>query len=96
MWSILWNRFHICKSFKSYWIKSCYTLRTKPRSALSETVPLWCETPCENISVGWNCKPVRGATARATRDSRKPTQKRGLGNRRPRGRKNSPRPDSPR
>ncbi len=34
MWSILWNRFHICKSFKSCWIKSCYTPPTKPRSAL--------------------------------------------------------------
>jgi mRNA interferase MazF len=91
MWSILWNRFHICKSFKSCWIKSCYTPPTKPRSALGETGPLWCATPCGNISVGWNCEPVKSATARATHDSRKPTRKRGVGNRRPRGRKSSPR-----
>src|SRR5208282_2027660 len=101
MWSILWNGFHICKSFKSCWIKSCYTPPTKPRSALSEIVPLWCATPCGNISAGWNCEPAKSATARATRDSPKPTRKRGVGNRRPRGRKNSrrknsPRPDTPR
>jgi len=101
MWSILWNRFHICKLFKLFWIKSCYTPPTKPRSARSETVPRWCAMPCANISAGWNCEPVKNATARATRDSRKPTQKRGVGNRRPRGRKtsrrkNSPRSDSPR
>ena len=33
MWSILWNGFHIWKSFKSCWIKSCYTPPTTPRSA---------------------------------------------------------------
>ena len=101
MWSILWNGFHIWKSFKSCWIKSCYTPPTRPRSAPGETGPLWCATPCGNISAGWNCEPVKSATARATRDIRKPTRKRGVGNRRPRGRKtsrrkNSPRPDSPR
>jgi mRNA-degrading endonuclease toxin of MazEF toxin-antitoxin module len=91
MWGILWNRFHICKSFKSCWTKSCYTPPTKPRSALGETVPLWCATPCGNISAGCNCEPVKSATARATRGYRKPARKRGVGNRRPRGRKNSPR-----
>jgi hypothetical protein len=100
MWSILWNGFHICKSCKSCWIKSCYTPPTRPRSALSETGPLWYATRCGNISAGWNCEPVKSATARATRDvcrpTRKPTRKRGVGNRRPRGRKNRPRPDSPR
>ncbi len=69
MWSILWSRFNIWKSFKSCWIKSCYTPPTKPRSARSETGPLWCATPCGNISAGWNCEPVKNATARATRDS---------------------------
>jgi len=101
MWSILLNRFHIWKSFKSCWTKSCYTPPTKLRSALGETGPLWCATPCGNISAGWNCEPVKSATAKATRDIRKPTRKRGVGNRRPLGRKNSqrknsPRPDSPR
>jgi hypothetical protein len=91
MWSTLSNRLHICKSFKSCWIKGCYRPPTKPRSALSETGPLWCATPCGNISVGWNCEPVKNATARATRDRRKLTRKRRVGNRRPRGRKNSPR-----
>ena len=91
MWSILWNGFHICKSFKSYWIKSCYMPPTKPRSALGETVPPWCATPCGNISGGWNCGPEKSATARATRGIRQPTRKRGVGSRRPRGRKNSPR-----
>jgi hypothetical protein len=91
MWGILWNRLHIGKSFKSCWIKSCYTPPTKPRSALGETVPLWCATPCGNISAGCNCEPVKSATARATRGCRKPARKRGLGNRMPRGRKNSPR-----
>src|SRR6267143_3463910 len=94
MWSILWDRFHICESFKSSWIKSCYTPPTKPRSALGETGPLWCARPCGNISAGWNCAPVKCATARATRDSLQPTRKRGVGNRRPRGRKNSPRRSS--
>ncbi len=96
MWSILWNRLHICKSFKSCSTKSCYTPPTRPRSALGETGLLWCATPCANISAGWNCEPLKSATARATCDSRQPTRKRGVGNRRPRGRKNSPRPDSPR
>ena len=52
MWSILWNRFHICRSFKSCSTKSCYTLPTKPRSALGETGPLWCAMLCGNISTG--------------------------------------------
>jgi hypothetical protein len=96
MWSILWSRFHICKSFKSCWIKSCYMRPTKPPSALRETVPLWCATRCGSISAGWNCERVRSVTAKATRGSRKPTRKPGVGNRRPRGRKNSPRSDCPR
>jgi len=91
MWSILWNGFHICKSFKSCWIKSFYMPPTKPRSALNETVPLWCAMPCGNISAGWNCGPMRSATARVTCDNRKPTQKRGAGKRRVCGRKSSPR-----
>jgi len=94
MCSILWNKFHIWKSFKSCSIKSCYTPPTKPRSAPGEIGPLWCATPCGNISVGWNCASVKRATARATRDSRNPTRKRRVGNRRPRGRKNSPRRSS--
>src|SRR5277367_664645 len=40
LWSILWSRFHIWKSFKSCWIRSCYTPPTEPRRARSETVPL--------------------------------------------------------
>src|SRR6266403_4029790 len=91
VWSILWSGFHICKSFKSCWIKSCYMRPTKPRSALGETVPPWCATPFGNIFAGWNCEPVKSATARATRDIRKRTPKRGVGNRRLRGRENSPR-----
>jgi len=96
MWSTLWNESHICKSFKSCWIKSCYRRPTKPRSVPGETVPLWCATPCGNISAGWNCGRVKSATAGATRDRCKPTRKREVGKRRPRGRKNSARPDSPR
>ena len=96
MWSILWNGFHIWRSCKSCWIKSCYTPPTKPQSALGETVPLWCATHSGNISADWNCEQVKNATTRATRDSRKPTRKRGAGNRRPRGRKNSRRKNSPR
>ena len=89
VWSILWSGFHICKSFKSYWMKSCYMPPTRPRSAPGETGPLWCAMPCGNISAGWNCEPVKSATARATRDIHKPTWRRGVGKRRPRGRKNS-------
>jgi hypothetical protein len=96
MWSTLLSRFHISKLFKSCWIKSCCTPPTGPRSARSETGPLWCATPCGNISAGWNCGPVKSATARATRDSRTPPRKRGVGKRRPCGRKNSAKPDSPR
>jgi len=96
MWSRLWNRFHICRSFRSSWTKSCYTPPTKPPNAAGETGPLWCATPCGNISAGWNCGRVRSATVRATRNSRKPARKRGVGNRRRCGRKNSPRKNSPR
>ena len=96
MWSILWTRFHIWKSFKSCWIKSSYRPPTKLRSARGETGLLWCAMPCGNISAGWSCEPVKNATARATCDSRQPTRKRGLGNRRLRGRKNSPRRNRPR
>jgi len=95
VWNILWNRFHICKSFKSCWIKSCYTPPTRPRSALSKTGPPWCATPCGNISTDWGCEPVKSATARATRDIRKPSRKRGVGKRRPRGRESRPRKNSP-
>jgi len=84
----VWSRFHIWKSFKSCWIKSCYTPPTKPRSALGETGPHWCATLCGNIFAGSNCEPAKSATARATREIREPTRKRGVGNRRPRGRKN--------
>jgi len=94
MWSILWNGFHICKSFKSCSIKSCYRPPTKPRNAPSKTVQRWCATPCGNISAGWNCEPVKSATARATRDGRKPTRKRGVGKRRRCGRKNNARRSS--
>src|ERR1700690_612893 len=90
MWSTLWNGFNIWKSFKSCWIRSCYTPPTKPRSAPGETGLLWCATPCGNICSGWNCEPGKSATVTATRGRRKPTRKRGVGNRRGRGRKNSP------
>ena len=90
MWSILWNIFHICKSFKSCWIRSCYMPPTKPRSARSETVRLWCAMPCGNISGGWKCELVRNATARAICDSRWPMRKREVGKQRPRGRENRP------
>jgi hypothetical protein len=73
------NRFHIWKSFKSCWIGSCYRPPTRPRSALSKTVLLWCATLCGNISSGWSCEPVKSATGRATRDNRRPMRKRGLG-----------------
>ena len=91
MWSILWSGLHIWKSFKSCWIKSFYTPPTRPRSGPSETGLLWCAMPCGNISGGWNCEPVKSATARVTRDIRKPTRRSGVGKRRPLGHKNSSR-----
>ena len=45
---------------------------------------------------GWSCEPVKNATARATRGSRNPAWMRRVGNRRPRGRKNSCARNSPR
>jgi hypothetical protein len=91
MWSILWSRFHIWKSFKLCWTKSCYTPPTKPRSAPDETALHWCATPCGNTFAGWNSGPVKSVTARATRGIRKPTRRHGVGNRRLRGRKNNQR-----
>jgi hypothetical protein len=61
----MWNRFHIWKQFRLFWIRGSYTLPIRLHDARSETVPPWYAMPCESISGDWRSELKKNAIARA-------------------------------
>ena len=83
MWNILWNKFHICKSFKSCWIKSCYSAADQAAKRTRRNRSALVRDALREHLRRLELRAGEERDRQGNAQQRKPTRRRWVGNRRP-------------